>query len=218
MSRFAPAKLRLRNRCSGSIGARARASQAMKVARPTSPTAAATSTGADAQPRVGASISANTTPARPSVAAVAPAMSTGPSTTSPRLSGTLAMHSNSSTPPIGTLSRKAQRQEKWSTRKPPTTGPMAAVMPLNADQVPMARPRSASGKPAPSSARLPGTSSAAPMPCSARAAISWPVSCAAAQAADASTNTATPSRNMRLRPKRSPSAPPTSSSAARNSA
>ena len=208
----------MRNRCSGSIGARARASRAMKAARPRSPTAAAASTGAEPPPRVGASISANTIPARPSVAAAAPATSTGPSPASPRLSGTLATQASNSTTPIGTLSRKAQRHEKWSTRKPPTTGPIAAVMPLNADQVPIARPRSASGKLAPSSARLPGTSSAAPMPCSARAAINCPVSCAAAQAADVATNTATPSRNTRLRPKRSPSAPPTSNNAARNSA
>ena len=128
------------------------------------------------------------------------------------------MHAASSSTPNGTLSRKAQRHEKWSTRKPPTTGPTAAVMPLNADQVPIARPRSACGKLAPSSARLPGTSSAAPMPCTARAATSWPTPCAAAQAADASVNTAAPTRNTRLRPKRSPSAPPTSSSADRNSA
>jgi hypothetical protein len=190
----------------------------MKAARPATPTTPAIATGAEPQPRVGASISANTMPARPSVAVTAPSDVDRPVGASPRLSGTLARHANSSTAPIGTLSRKAQRHEKWSTRKPPTTGPIAAVMPLNADHVPIARPRLASGKLAPSSARLPGTSSAAPMPCSARAAISWPVSCAAAHAADIAVKTTTPTRNTRLRPKRSPSAPPTSSSAARNSA
>jgi hypothetical protein len=68
------------------------------------------------------------------------------------------------------------------------------------------------------SARLPGTSSAAPTPCSARIAISqWTVG-DSAQAMDAAAKTATPSRKMRRRPKRSPSAPPTSSREASSSA
>jgi hypothetical protein len=82
----------------------------------------------------------------------------------------------------------------------------------------MARPRSDSGKVALISERLPGTSSAAPAPCTARAAINGPADAASAQAIEAAVKTATPMRKTRRRPKRSPSAPPTSSSAARNSA
>ena len=62
------------------------------------------------------------------------------------------------------------------------------------------------------SARLPGTSSAAPTPCTARAAISARRSGAAPHAAEASANSATPARNTFRRPHRSPSAPPTSTS------
>ncbi len=91
-------------------------------------------------------------------------------------------------------------------------------MPLKPDQVPMARPRSPSAKVALISARLPGTSSAAPTPCTARAAINCCTSPDAAQASDARPKIATPMAKTRRRPKRSPNEPPTSSSAARNSA
>jgi hypothetical protein len=45
-------------------------------------------------------------------------------------------------------------------------------MAVNPDQVPMARPRSSFGNDALMMARLPGTSSAAPTPCNARAKMS----------------------------------------------
>ena len=48
-------------------------------------------------------------------------------------------------------------------------------MALNPDQVPMAFPRRLSSKEAEIRARLPGTSSAAAIPCTARAAMSCPV-------------------------------------------
>ena len=98
------------------------------------------------------------------------------------------------------------------------TGPTAAVMPLNADQVPIAAPRSVSGKVALSSARLPGTNNAAPIPCTERAAISWPTVLDSPHSTEAAVKRPTPIMKMRRRPKRSPSAPPTSSSEARNSA
>ena len=103
-------------------------------------------------------------------------------------------------------------------RKPPTTGPTAAVMPLNADHVPMAWPRSDAGNVALISDRLPGTSKAAPTPCRARAAMSGSALADAAQPIEARVNSAVPAMKIRRRPKRSPSAPPTSSSEARNSA
>ncbi len=49
-------------------------------------------------------------------------------------------------------------------------------------------------------ARLPGVSSAPPMPCSARAAISTSTVGASAHSAEASANQATPIRNTRRRP------------------
>ena len=45
----------------------------------------------------------------------------------------------------GTLKKKSQRHDPWVTTHPPATGPMAAVIALNADHVPMAEPRELSG-------------------------------------------------------------------------
>ena len=78
----------------------------------------------------------------------------------------------STTPASGRLMKKTQRHDRCSTSQPPSTGPNAAVIAVKPDQVPMARPRCGRANEALISARLPGTSSAAPTPCSARAAIS----------------------------------------------
>src|SRR5882757_10282029 len=56
-------------------------------------------------------------------------------------------------------------------------------------------------------ARLPGVSSAPPIPCRIRAAISQPIDGASPHNNDASANQATPTTNTRRRPKRSPKAP-----------
>ncbi|OOO00831.1 MAG: hypothetical protein USCGTAYLOR_02972 [Chromatiales bacterium USCg_Taylor] len=92
------------------------------------------------------------------------------------------------------------------------------MIPLNPDQVPIARPRSFAGKDALMSARLPGTRSAAPTPCTARAVMSWRMSADSAQATEAAANSTTPIAKILRRPKWSPSEPPTSRSAARNNA
>src|SRR5258706_9669882 len=113
--------------------------------------------------------------------------------------------------------KKIARHEAWSMKKPPTNGPTIIVIDVNADQVPIALPRSLSGNVALMMARLPGTMRAAPMPCSARNAISIRMLGASPQAIEPAVNTATPMRKMRLRPSRSPSAPPVSMSAARKS-
>ncbi len=60
----------------------------------------------------------------------------------------------------------------------------------------------------------PGVSSAPPTPCNARPAISRPASGAIAHRSEATANHTTPMTNTRLRPYRSPSAPPTSNSPA----
>jgi hypothetical protein len=111
------------------------------------------------------------------------------------------------------LRRNTARHDHTSTSQPPSTGPSAVVSAPAPAQVPMARPRSASGKDAAISARLPGTISAPPTPCAARAAMREAEPGAAAQPAEASANTAMPARNTRRRPKRSPAAPPTSTKA-----
>ncbi len=82
----------------------------------------------------------------------------------------------------------------------------------------MALPRSCPANDALMMARLPGTSSAPPAPCTARATISSWMLDARPHHSEAAVNSTTPMENTRLRPKRSPAAPPTSSSAPRKSA
>ena len=72
-------------------------------------------------------------------------------------------------------------------------------------KMPIAAPRFSGGNAWDSSARPSGISSAAPAPCTARAAISVPTSGASAQAADASENSTSPAANQVRRPNRSPS-------------
>ena len=60
-----------------------------------------------------------------------------------------------------------------------------------------------------------GVTMAAPNPCSARAAISHSTEGASAAAAEAAVNRATPIRNIRLRPNRSPRAAPVSTKTAK---
>ena len=67
-------------------------------------------------------------------------------------------------------------------------------------------------------ANVPGSSSAAPMPCTALPAISTPVDGASPHASDATPNTASPVSTTGLCPRRSPMVPPASSSAANASA
>ena len=62
------------------------------------------------------------------------------------------------------------------------------------------------------SARPVGAATAAPMPCSARAAISVNSSLASPQTSEAMVKTPTPERNARLWPIASPTRPPSSSS------
>ena len=101
---------------------------------------------------------------------------------------------------------------------PPSTGPAAAVMEVNPDQVPIARPRSFSEKLALISARLPGMSNAPPTPCTPLAIISHRISGETPHNAEAVEKSTTPMTKTLRRPYKSPKAPPISSSAARNSA
>ncbi len=73
---------------------------------------------------------------------------------------------------IGILMKNTARHETCSINQPPITGPIAVVIAPKPDHVPIARPRSCSGNELLMIARLPGTSSAAPNPCTARATIS----------------------------------------------
>jgi len=85
-----------------------------------------------------------------------------------------------------------------------------------ADAAPDAQRRAArcGGVASDSRVSVSGKTIAAPAPCTARAAMSMPVSGDRAAAALAAVKTASPMTNIRRRPKRSPSAAPVSSSTA----
>src|SRR5258708_7321741 len=117
----------------------------------------------------------------------------------------------------GALMKKIARHETWSMKKPPSSGPATMVIDVKADQVPIALPRSLSGNVALMMARLPGTMSAAPMPCKPRNPIRAAILGASPHATEPAVNTATPIAKMRLRPNRSPRAPPVSMSEATKS-
>ena len=90
-------------------------------------------------------------------------------------------------------------------------------MAVKPDHVPMARPRSLLPKEALMMDRLPGTRNAAPNPWTERAITSSRMLEASPQPAEAMANKVTPSRNIRLRPNRSPMAPPAKINALRKS-
>ena len=115
----------------------------------------------------------------------------------------------------GALSQKMYRQPRESVSTPPRTGPSAALeaAAIAHAAVALARP-AASGKAAAAMASPCGNIKPAPTPCAARPASSAPRLGASAQASEASTNVTSPHRSRSLRPKRSPSEPAVSSTAA----
>ena len=115
--------------------------------------------------------------------------------------------------PSGTGSTNTQRHE-MSTSQPPSSGPSAAATLPSADQAPIARARSSLRSRASSIARLPGVSSAPPIPWTTRAITSTVMPGATAHTAEATVNTIVPMTNIRRRPTRSPSEPPRRISAA----
>src|SRR5262245_50077411 len=100
-----------------------------------------------------------------------------------------------------------------STMKPPMGGPAAADMAEKPAQVPIARPRSSSSNAAPMIASEHGIKSAAPTPCTARAASSCAALAARPHHSDAAAKIAVPMMKTRRRPSRSPAAPPISRNA-----
>ena len=88
---------------------------------------------------------------------------------------------------------------------------MAVPTPDSPDQAPIALPRSSGRKEACRMARLPGVSSAAPTPCSARAPIRTGAFGAMPHRPEAMANHTTPIRKTRFRPYLSPRAPASSS-------
>jgi len=82
--------------------------------------------------------------------------------------------------------------------KPPSVGPATVATPATAPHIPIAAPRLAGGNMTLMTARVCGVSIAPPTPWMTRPAISWLVSWARPQRAEAIVNTARPATN-RLR-------------------
>ena len=110
--------------------------------------------------------------------------------------------------PIGTLSQKIHCQERPSTMAPPMTGPRATARPAVPLQMPRARPRRAGDTAPDRIVRVSGVTMAPPTPCRARAAMSASMLGAMAAIAEPKVKIASPTRNIRLRPNRSPRAAP----------
>jgi hypothetical protein len=102
--------------------------------------------------------------------------------------------------PIGRLMKKAHGQPMvWATNEP-SVGPTAAAKPATAPHRLTMSARCCCGNAASTIDSDAGVSSAAPIACSTRAAISHATLPANPQATDAAMNNVAPSRNTRLRP------------------
>src|SRR6266487_2619413 len=134
-----------------------------------------------------------------------------------RLSGTCQKSNMSTVIAKGTLMKKTQCHEACSTSHPPRTGPIAEVMEVKPDQIPIARPRLSGSNEALIIARLPGTSSAPPIPCRERAIINCRILGDRPHQIEASAKTVMPIAKTRRRPKVSPRDPPTRMREARKS-
>ena len=116
--------------------------------------------------------------------------------------------------PIGTLIQNTALQPTCSVRKPPRSGPSARPRPETPAQIPIACGSLGRGKVATKIESDSGFISAAPVPCSARKMISCSAVCDSAHATENPVKSTRPTINMRLRPKRSPSLPPSRINAA----
>ena len=115
----------------------------------------------------------------------------------------------------GRLMKKIACQPTCSVRKPPTTGPIDSARAETPAQVPIALPRSEAGKALVTIESVAGIISAAPMPWTAREAISISELTARPAVAEVRAKITTPSRNIDRRPKMSPRRPPVAISTAK---
>ena len=144
-------------------------------------------------------------------------MSTVRSTVSSRDSRTANSAITTAPTATGTLRKKIDCQLTLSTRKPPTTGPIASAIAETPAQVPIALPRSSGGKALVMIDSVAGIISAEPVPCTARQATSQVSLGEKPIAALAEAKMTTPARKILRRPNRSPRRPPVTSSTAKDS-
>ncbi len=120
--------------------------------------------------------------------------------------------------PIGTLTRKIQRQPIHSVIRPPTSGPIATAPPVVAPQIPKAVPRSLPWNSWASRASETANIVAPPTPWRPRATMRKFAVGATPQSSEPPVKITIPSAKIRLRPSRSASEPAVSVSAASESA
>ena len=167
------------------------------------------------QPQELPSTSASTSAVRPVDSAAMPGKSTVRATVSSRDSRVANSVTTTARTATGRLMKKIARQETCSVSAPPTTGPIASARAETPAQVPIALPRSSGGKALEMIDRVAGIMNAAPMPWIARPPTSQAWSGETPIAALETAKTTTPNRNMRRRPKMSPSRPPVTRSTAK---
>ena len=143
-------------------------------------------------PRLCPSTRPRVSSATPAVTSTAPRAS-GLGTGWPGTYGSLRQPKNSAASPIGTFTRNTQCQLA-ATSTPPTTGPSAAASPPTAVQARTEWARRSGAAVASTRLRDVGVTSAAPAAWNTRKTINSPVLCAVAHRAEATTNTATPTR------------------------
>src|SRR3954462_7734677 len=167
-TRLAPTNERERKNRKSTIGSTTRRSTIAKAVRPMAETTSSPTIPAEPQPHELPSTSARTRAERPTVMGLTPGKSTWWVELSSRDSRVAARVTATATTATGTLRKKIDCQETFSTRKPPTTGPMASARAETPAHVPMALPRSCGGKAVEMIDRGAGSISAAPPPCTAR--------------------------------------------------
>src|ERR671926_1669524 len=171
-TRFAPKNERERKKRKSTIGSALRTSATAKAANAAGATASSPMTAGEPQPHELPSTSASTSVPRATLIVATPGTSTWWVELSSRDSRAAASVTNTASAATGTLRKKIDCQETLSTRKPPTTGPMASASALTPAQVPMARPRSCGGKALAMIDSVAGIMNAGPTPWAARPAMS----------------------------------------------
>ncbi|CAM5358885.1 hypothetical protein SPURM210S_02364 [Streptomyces purpurascens] len=110
-------------------------------------------------------------------------------------------------PTIGTLTRKTEPHQKWSSSQPPRIGPSGMPSAEAADMTPMALPRSSGPNSEGSTDSASGMTSAPPTPITARAATTQVTSPARVPATEPARKIPSPATSISRRPNRSPSSP-----------
>ena len=206
---LAVATLRSRKSPSGTSGDATRVSSTTNAPSRIAETPSRPSVRAEAQPASFPFTIAYTASISAVVTTTAPATSSRPPAAERGESGTSLSDSASTTAPIGTLTRKIQCQSSVSVRTPPSSTPRLPPPAITNPNTPIAFARSAASvKRLMISDSATAETTAPPRPCTARAATSMPWLVARPHETDASVKSATPPRNIRRCPNRSPSRPP----------